>query len=95
MGDFPSDWKEAIITPVLKKGEKNLHENYRPVSCLPAAAKLLEMLICNQVSNHMESNKLIPEIQHASERKDQLCQLGRIFKKTGPITLKEMKQLGF
>ena len=49
-GEFPSAWKEAIVTPVLKKGNKELYENYRPISCLPAAAKLLESIVCDQVS---------------------------------------------
>ena len=36
---------------VLKKGDAKLKENYRPVSCLPAASKLLEMLVCEQTTN--------------------------------------------
>ena len=51
-GNFPAQWKTAIVTPVPKKGDKSQYENYRPVSCLPAAAKLLESLICNQVSKY-------------------------------------------
>ena len=42
-GEFPKEWKEAIVTPVHKKGDKSEFINYRPVSCLPAAAKLLEL----------------------------------------------------
>ena len=57
------------MTRVLKKGDKSIYENYRPVSCLPAAGKLLEMLICEQVENHMERNELIPETQHSFRRK--------------------------
>ena len=61
---FPTKWKTAIVTPVLKKGNKNEYENYRPVSCLPAAAKLLESLVCKQVTDYMEANNFIPETQH-------------------------------
>ena len=46
-----------------------MYENYRPVSCLPAAANLLEMMICKQVTSHMESNGLIPETQHGFRAK--------------------------
>ena len=53
----PKKRKTAIVTPVPKKGDECLYENYRPVSCLPAAAKLLESLVCNQVSNYMEEKK--------------------------------------
>ena len=70
-GIFPEAWKEAIVTPVLKKGDSGMYENYRPVSCLPAPAKLLEMIVCNQVSVHMESNGLIPETQHGFSQKSQ------------------------
>ena len=64
-----NDWKEAIVTPVIKKGSKDLYENYRPVSCLPAAGKLLESIVCDQVSNFMESQGLIPETQHGFRTK--------------------------
>ena len=49
-GYFPKDWKDALITPVHKKGSTELLENYRPISCLPAASKLLERIICDQLS---------------------------------------------
>ena len=63
-GIFPESWKSAIITPVLKKGNKTEYVNYRPVSCLPAAAKLLEKIVCSQVEDFMETNGLIPDTQH-------------------------------
>ena len=53
---FPSAWKDAVVTPVHKKGDKDQMSNYRPVSCLPAAAKLLELVICQQTSEYLESN---------------------------------------
>ena len=31
-GTVPSDWKEALITPLVKKGERNVASNYRSVS---------------------------------------------------------------
>ena len=52
-GSFPSAWKEAIVTPVLKKGDKTMKENYRPISCLPAAAKLLEIVVWDQTSKYI------------------------------------------
>ena len=63
-GEFPDGWKEALVTPILKKGCKTKLGNYRPVSCLPAASKLLEIVVCDQLSNYLERNKLLPENQH-------------------------------
>ena len=63
-GEFPQSWKEAAVTPVLKKGSSTLLANYRPVSCLPAASKVLEIVICSQLSDYLESNKLLPRNQH-------------------------------
>ena len=63
-GEFPQSWKEAAVTPVLKKGSPQLLGNYRPVSCLPAASKVLEIVICSQLSEYLEKNNLLPENQH-------------------------------
>ena len=38
-GKFPEKWKEAIVTPILKKGSPQDKSNYRPVSCLIYSAK--------------------------------------------------------
>jgi exonuclease III len=63
-GEFPKEWKEAVVTPILKKGNPQLLSNYRPVSCLPAASKVLEIVVCSQLSDYLESNKLLPSNQH-------------------------------
>ncbi len=41
-GEFLEKWKEALVTPILKKGDPTKKENYRPVSCLSATSKVLE-----------------------------------------------------
>ena len=63
-GAFPSQWKEALVTPVFKKGGTSAKENYRPVSSLPTASKLLEMVVNDQTSKYLESNGLLPHNQH-------------------------------
>ena len=63
-GKVPSFWKEAVVTPVLKKGSSLDVNNYRPVSCLIGAAKILESVVSKRVTNFMESNALFPENQH-------------------------------
>ena len=44
---FPNKVKLADITPVYKKKDPNLVENYRPVSVLPSASKIFERIIQN------------------------------------------------
>ena len=47
-----------------KKGSAQILGNYRPVSCLPAASKLLKIVVCSQLSEYLESNDLLPRNQH-------------------------------
>ena len=46
-GIFPEEWKLAVVTLLLKKGDQKEKKNYRPVSCLAAAAKVLEKVVCD------------------------------------------------
>jgi hypothetical protein len=41
-GEVPTDWKEALIVPLFKKGEKHKASNYRPVSLTSIACKIME-----------------------------------------------------
>ena len=54
----------AVVTPLLKKGDQKEKKNYRPVSCLAAASKVLEKVVCDQLTKFMEVNKLLPDSQH-------------------------------
>ena len=58
-----------MVTPILKKGDQKEKTNYRPVSCLAAASKVLEKIICEQITKHMETNKLLPNSQHGFREK--------------------------
>ena len=42
---FPDSWKVARVTPLSKEGEKCERSNYRPISVLPAIARLFEKLV--------------------------------------------------
>lgn len=68
-GCFPASEKEAVITPVLKKGKcaANL-SNYRPISCLSFLSKFIERFIYIRLSNYFESNLLLPPMQSAYRR---------------------------
>ena len=63
-GVFPETWKEAIVVPILKKGDPTDPKNYRPVSCLAAASKVLEKAVCTQLTKFVEVHGLLPNSQH-------------------------------
>ncbi len=64
-GVFPSTFKQARITPLLKKPTLNptLLEDYRLVSLLPFIAKTLEQAVFNQVSVFLTQNNLLDSNQ--------------------------------
>ena len=39
---FPSHWKYAVVTPVLKSKNNSALTNFRPISVLPVFSKILE-----------------------------------------------------
>ena len=53
--EFPSVLKQANITPVFKKGERECKNNYRPVSILSNVSKIFERIIFRQISYYMDS----------------------------------------
>ena len=64
-GVFPQSWKTAKVIPIFKKkGSKAEKENYRPVSNLKSASKVIELIVNKQVLNFFETNGLFPGSQH-------------------------------
>ena len=53
-GIFPEDLKLTRVTPIHKEGDKSKCGNYRPISVIPALAKILEKLICEQINSHIQ-----------------------------------------
>ena len=51
---FPNSLKNAIITPVHKKGAKTSKDNYRPVSILSNISKIYERLLFKQILEYFE-----------------------------------------
>ena len=51
---FPNKLKLAEITPVYKKKDPTLVENYRPVSVLPSISKFFERIMQKQFSNFVD-----------------------------------------
>ena len=58
-GTLPHDWKEANISPVLKKGDKTKPENYRLISLTSIACKILE-----HIMKHLDNHNILSSCQH-------------------------------
>ena len=55
-GIVPEVWKEATILPIHKKGkDKKKATSYRPISLTSCVGKLMERLINNRLTWHLES----------------------------------------
>ena len=64
IGSLPSDWRDANISPVFKKGDRHLAENYRPVSLTSISCKLLEHILCSQILKHFEQFNVLTKLNH-------------------------------
>ncbi len=64
-GYLPPSQKEALVFPSLKKpGMDKLDlKSYRPISNLTFLSKLIERVVCIQLTAYLEENKLLPSCQ--------------------------------
>ena len=52
------------VSPVLKKGDKHLAENYRPVSLTSVLSKVLEHIVCHELHKHFDKNNVLTKVNH-------------------------------
>ena len=55
---YPDMWKIANVTPIYKKGDKQLIKNYRPISLLPVCGKILKKIIFNNLYAYLHRKSL-------------------------------------
>ena len=60
---FPDSLKNAKVTPCFKKGDKGDKTNYRPIPILPTVSKIIERHVSDQISQYLNSHKLLYERQ--------------------------------
>ena len=63
-GVIPTNWLQAVICPIFKKGDKSDLSNYRPVSLTSIICKMLERIIVIHIIKHLEANHLNCKQQH-------------------------------
>uniref|UniRef100_A0A803JH75 Reverse transcriptase domain-containing protein n=1 Tax=Xenopus tropicalis TaxID=8364 RepID=A0A803JH75_XENTR len=64
-GSFPSSFKQACVKPILKKAtlDPSCLSNYRPVSLLPLASKILERIVFSRITNFLNAHNLMDPLQ--------------------------------
>lgn len=62
-GTFPSQWKNANVTPISKVANPKECKDFRPISILSVLGKGLEKVVHNQVSHHLQKYNLICPLQ--------------------------------
>ena len=63
-GTLPADWKKAFVSPIFKKGARNLAANYRPISLTSILCKLMEKFVRNEIVEHLQTRQLLSSKQH-------------------------------
>lgn len=63
-GKFPNLLKRALVLPLYKKGDKDLIENYRPISLLSSFSKIFEKVIYTRILDFFRSCNLFNSFQH-------------------------------
>ena len=64
-GEFPEEWKGALVKPMIKKPKLELIKNFRPVSNLQFLSKLTEKAVAQQAVSHVITHGLLPVLQSA------------------------------
>ena len=63
VGVFPDFMKIARVVPLFKGGEKNLPNDYRPISLLPVLSRVFEKLISGRMVDFLENKKYFSKTQ--------------------------------
>jgi hypothetical protein len=69
-GVFPTGYKTAAVTPLLKKKglDKDEASNYRPISNLHTVSKIIERLFLSRIVAHVEQSPCYNKLQSAYRR---------------------------
>ena len=63
-GELPTEWTQANVAPMFKKGSRLQAVNYRPVSLTCITCKPFEHIICKHILAHLEDQTILTDLQH-------------------------------
>lgn len=61
---IPTQFKESLVMPIFKQGDKQRTENYRPISLINNLAKIFEKCIKSRLSEFLEKGNLLSDNQY-------------------------------
>ncbi|RMC19146.1 hypothetical protein DUI87_03750 [Hirundo rustica rustica] len=67
-GEVPDDWKLGSVTPIHKKGGREVHGNYRPVSLTSVPGKIMEQFILSVIRQNLQDGQGLRPSQHGFRR---------------------------
>ena len=68
-GTFPTEMKIADVSPLFKGGNKQLLDNYRPISLLPTISKILEKIMYTHIYQFLDQNHTFFKSQYGFRKK--------------------------
>ena len=69
-GELPTEWTQANVAPIFKKGSKLQAVNYHPVSLTCITCNLFEHIICKHILAHLEDHNFLQIFNMASGQED-------------------------
>src|SRR6218665_2879287 len=63
-GDVQQEWRDALIVPLFKKGNRSDPCNYRPVSLTSVVCKVMKRIVKDNVVEHLNECNVIKGSQH-------------------------------
>lgn len=70
-GIIPDELKIAVVTPILKSGDKESLNNYRPISVRPCFSKILGKLTCKRIVSVRDKHNILSESQNGIRKSPQ------------------------
>ena len=72
---FPSQWKKAIVIPILKPdSDSSEPKSYRPISLTSVLGKLLEKILNKRLIWYLESNRIFTDSQYGFRKNRSILQ---------------------
>ena len=64
MGDLPTDWSCANVTPVHKRGSKQDPKNYCPISLTSTVVKIMGKIVHRKIMSFLNNHNKLNHSQH-------------------------------